>query len=164
MARLAIAAFFGILSVFATTAQAQEFDSTHGDWSVFTVSKGGSKICYMASAPVQNTGNFSNRGEPYALVTHRDANTDEISVSSGFPYKDGSKVRMEIDGSKFELFTKDELAWAYDSEQDSRMVKALKKGNRMTVRGTSPRDTYAIDTYSLRGVTAAYNKMKSLCK
>lgn len=163
MARLAFAGLLGILALTTTTAQAQEFDSTYGDWSVFTVSKGGSKICYMASAPVRNTGNFSNRGEPYALVTHRDADTDEISVSSGFPYKDGSKVRLEVDGNKFELFTKDELAWAYDSEQDSRIIKALKKGNRMTVRGTSPRDTYALDTYSLRGVTAAYNKMKSLC-
>jgi hypothetical protein len=117
----------------------------------------------MASAPVKNTGNFSKRGDPYALVTSRDASTDEFSTSSGYPYKDGTKVRLEIDGSRYELFTKDELAWAYDSDQDNRIVTELKKGNRMTVRGTSPKDTYSLDTYSLRGATAAYNKMKSLC-
>lgn len=147
----------------ASTASAQEFVSTHGDWSVFTISKGGNKVCYMASAPVKNTGNFSKRGEPYALVTHRSAQVDEISVSSGYPYKNGTKTRVDIDGSKYELFTKDEIAWAYDNDQDKRMVDELKKGTRMTVRGTSPKDTYSIDSYSLRGATAAYNKMKSLC-
>lgn len=152
-----------ILAVAAGAAQAQEFVSTHGDWSVFTINKGGSKVCYMASAPVKNSGNFSKRGEPYALVTSRSSTVDELSVSSGYPYKNGSKVRLEIDGTKFELFTKDELAWGFDSQQDSRMVEALKKGNRMTVRGTSPKDTFSLDTYSLRGATAAYNKMKSQC-
>lgn len=147
----------------AATANAQEFVSTHGDWSVFTINKGGSKVCYMASAPVKNTGNFSKRSDPYALVTSRNASTDEISVSSGYPYKDDTKARIEIDGTKFEMFTKDELAWAYDTAQDSRMVTAMKKGSRMTVRGTSPKNTYSLDTYSLRGATAAYNKMKSLC-
>ncbi|MCH2547855.1 MAG: invasion associated locus B family protein [Alphaproteobacteria bacterium] len=154
----------GILMVAASaSANAQEFVSTHGDWSVFTINKGGSKVCYMASAPVKNTGNFSKRGAPYALVTSRNASTDEFSASSGYPYKTGEKVRVEIDGTKFELFPKDELAWAYDIAQDSRMVTAMKKGNRMTVRGVSPKDTYSLDTYSLRGATAAYNKMKSMC-
>lgn len=163
--RTALMGFIAVIiaSGLAFPAQAQEFVSTHGDWSVFTINKSGSTICYMASAPVKNTGNFSKRGDPYALVTSRNATTDEISFSSGYPYKNSSKVRVEIDGTKFELFTKDDLAWAYDADQDARMVAALKKGNRMTVRGTSPKDTYSLDTYSLRGVTAAYNKMKSLC-
>lgn len=147
----------------ASAASAQEFVSTHGDWSVFTINKGGSKVCYMASAPVKNTGNFSKRGDPYALITSRGPSADEVSFSSGYPYKKDSQVRVEVDGTKFELFTRDELAWAYDSGQDNRMVTSLKKGNRMTVRGTSPKDTYSLDTYSLRGATAAYNKMKSLC-
>lgn len=155
----------GILTLAGTSAaSAQEFVSTHGDWSVFTISKGGSTVCYIASAPVQSTGNYSRRGEPYLLITHRSAPVDEVSTSSGYPYKDGTKVRVDIDGNKFELFTKEELAWAYDTDQDRKMVEAMKRGTRMTVRGTSPRDTYSIDTYSLRGVTAAYNKMKSLCK
>lgn len=152
-----------ILMVAASGAQAQEFVSTHGDWTVFTINKGGSKVCYMASAPVKSSGNFTSRGEPYALVTSRSASVDEFSTHSGYPYKTGTKVRVEIDGAKYELFTKEELAWAYDTEQDSRMVDALKRGNRLTVRGTSPKDTYSLDTYSLRGATAAYNKMKSSC-
>lgn len=148
----------------ASTASAQEFVSTHGDWSVFTISRGGSTVCYIASAPVKSTGNYSRRGDPYLLITHRSAAIDEVSTSSGYPYKNDTKASVNIDGSKYEMFTKNELAWAYDTDQDRAMVGAMKKGSRMTVRGTSPKDTYSIDTYSLRGVTAAYNKMKSLCK
>lgn len=147
-----------------TTAQAQEFVSTHGDWSVFTINSGASKTCYIASAPVKKAGNYSRRDDPYALITHRDANTDEVSVSSGYPYKDDSKVTVEVDGTKFEFFTKGELAWAYDAEQDKKLVNAMKKGSRMMVRGTSQIGTYSIDTYSLKGATAAYNKMKGLCR
>lgn len=149
---------------FCTPANAQEFVSKHGDWLVFTVQKGGSKVCYIASEPKKKTGNFSNRDEPYLLVTSRSADTDEVSVSSGYPYKVDSKVKVEIDSTKLEFFTKDSLAWAYDAKQDAQAVTAMKKGNRMTVRGTSQKDTFSLDTYSLAGITAAYNAMKAQCK
>lgn len=145
-------------------AAAQEFVSKHGDWLVFTVQKGGSKVCYIASEPVKKTGDFGNRSEPYLLVTSRNATTDEVSVSSGYPYKVDSKVKVEVDSNKFEFFTKDILAWAYDAKQDAQVVGAMKKGNRLTVRGTSQKDTFSLDTYSLKGVSAAYNAMKAQCK
>ncbi len=40
----------------------------------------------------------------------------------------------------------------------------MKRGSRMMVKGTSQLGTYSIDTYSLSGSTAAYNKMKGLCQ
>lgn len=164
MGKAGIRILMGVLALCAAfPAAAQEFVSTHGDWSVFTVSRGGNTVCYIASAPVSSTGNYTRRGDPYVLVTHRTQAVDEVSASSGYPYKDASKTRVDVDGRKFEMFTKEELAWAFDTDQDRAMVDAMKKGNRMTVRGTSPRNTYSIDTYSLRGITAAYNKMKSLC-
>lgn len=158
-------ALAGLLILTSTgTAQAQEFVATFGNWSVFTITQNTEKVCYIASAPVKEAGNYSKRGKPYALVTHRTATIDEVSVSSGYPYQADSKVKVEVDSKKSEFFTKGEIAWAYDQKQDADVVSAMKRGNRMTVRGTSPRGTYSIDTYSLKGITAAYNKMKSLCR
>lgn len=148
----------------ALPTAAQEFVSSHGNWHVFSVQKGGEKVCYIASEPTKSTGTFSNRGTPYLLVTSRNAKTDEVSVSSGYGYKVDSKVQIEVDNTKFDLFTKEDVAWAYDSAQDAQIVTAMKKGSRITVRGTSPKDTFSLDTYSLSGVTAAYNKMKASCK
>jgi invasion protein IalB len=151
-------------AVLAQPAAAQQFQSTHGNWSVFTYNEGGKRTCYIASAPTAKTGNYNQRGEPYLLVTHRSANADEISLSSGYPYKEKSEVAVTIDGKAFKLFTKQNLAWAYDVKQDSDMVASMKRGNRLQVRGTSQRGTFSDDTYSLSGFTAAYNKMKALCK
>lgn len=153
-----------VLAGIALPVAAQEFVSSHGNWHVFTVQKGGEKVCYIASEPTKSTGNFSNRGTPYLLITSRNATTDEVSSSSGYPYKVDSKVKIEVDNKKFDLFTKDDVSWAYDSAQDAQIVTAMKKGSRITVRGTSPKETFSLDTYSLNGVTAAYNKMKASCK
>lgn len=156
-----IAAAVFLLS--ASAAQAQEFVGTYGEWSVFTLKRGGNTICYVASAPVKNTGNFSRRSDPYFLVTHRSAAVDEASTSSGYPYKNKSTVTVNVDGKTWKFFTEGELAWAKDTDADRAVVAAMKKGSRMTVKGTSTKGTYSLDTYSLKGITAAYNKMKSLC-
>lgn len=147
----------------ATMAHAQEFVSTHGNWSVFSVNQGG-KVCYIASAPTGQSGNFSKRGDPYILVTHRSAAVDEVSVSSGYGYKAGEKVNVSVDGKNFGFFSKEEIAWAENEQQDAAIVTAMKKGNKMVVRGNSQRGTHSEDTYSLKGVSAAYQKMKSLCQ
>lgn len=149
---------------FASSAFAQEHVADHGKWAVFTLNQGGNKTCYIASAPIQKEGNYNKRGDAYVLVTHRSATTDEVSISAGYPFKEGSKAKVTVDGKNFEFFTKDELAWAYDEAQDADTVKAMKKGNKLSVRASSKKDSYSVDTYSLSGISAAYNQMKSLCQ
>ena len=150
--------------VLAPAAFAQEHVADHGKWAVFTLNQGGGKTCYIASAPIQKEGNYNKRGDAYVLVTHRSATVDEVSVSAGYPFKPDSKAKITVDGKSFEFFTKEELAWAYDEAQDAEVVKAMKKGNKLTVKGSSQKASYSDDTYSLNGISAAYNQMKSLCK
>lgn len=145
-------------------ANAQQLENTYKDWNVYTIKQHGKKICYIASGPVKKTGNYSRRGDPYVLVTHVSKGVDEVSTNSGYPYKKGVEVVANIDKRKFKMFTKDELAWAYDTPQDREMVKRMKAGIRMSVRGTSQKGTYSVDTYSLKGFTSAYNRMKRLCR
>ncbi len=152
------------LSGVAGCANAQELHKTHGDWKVFTYKKGSEKYCYVASVPTKKTGNYTKRGEPFLLVTYRPGTTDEVSVSSGYPYKAKSNVKMTIDKKAHKLFTQDERAWAYDAKQDATLIAAMKKGSAMEVRGTSKRGTYSSDNYSLRGITAALTDMTKRCK
>ena len=150
---------------FAPMANAQKLDSTHTAWSVYTIKKNGQKLCYMASAPTGKNGNYSQRDEPYFLVTHINSTTDEVSASSGYRYKNNTKPRIQIDGRKYRLsITQGELAWAKTSKLDKMLVSRMKKGAKMKVTGTSPKGTYSTDTYSLSGFSKAYKKMKSLCK
>lgn len=159
---LASVVFLGVFSV--QGAVAQQLDNTYTDWSVFTLNQSGKKVCYIASAPKQKAGNYNKRGEPYVLVTHIGPAVDEASASSGYPYKEGSEVQFAVGSQQFKMFTKGELAWAYDSSQDTNIVQNMKKGMDLTVKGTSARGTYSTDTYSLRGFSKAYDRMKALCK
>jgi hypothetical protein len=145
---------------FSLPVSAQQYDSSYKDWSVYT--HRGS--CYIGSAPVKQSGNYSRRGQPYILVVYRSKDLAEINISSGYPYKKKSDVKVTIDDDAYKLFTEKETAWAYDSGQDRKMVDAMMQGTRLTVRGTSQIGTWSEDQYSLMGFTAAITRMKSLCK
>jgi hypothetical protein len=99
------------------------------------------------------------------LVTNRpsDKVKGEVSVASGYVYKDGKDAEAEVDGKKFKLFTRGENAWAYDAGSDKAMVAALKAGRQLIVRGTSSRGTATTDTYSLSGFTAALAAIDKAC-
>ncbi|MCI5050071.1 MAG: invasion associated locus B family protein [Rickettsiales bacterium] len=152
------------IAAFSLSAKAQQLVSNHDAWRVFTIVQNGKKECYLASLPTKKRGNYTKRGEPYLLVTHKTGTTDEVSVSSGYPYKDKSEVTMTFGKDNYELFTKGELAWAYDTKADKQLVKEMMQGATLKVRGTSRKGTYSEDSYSLKGFTAAHRKMKQTCK
>ena len=143
---------------------AQQLLETSGDWRIFSAPVDGRTLCYAASIPTGKAGNYSKRDEPFLMVTSRSAGVDEVSVSSGYPYKEGSEVTVTIDGKAFSLFTRGDRAWAFDEAQDNRMIAAMIKGSSLTAKGTSPRGTYSQDTYSLRGFTKAHQRLKALCR
>lgn len=148
----------------SSPSSAQQLVANYNAWRVFTVNQDGQKLCYLASLPTKKRGNYSKRDEPYLLVTHKDANIDEISVSSGYKYKNKKDVVVNFGKKTFNLFTKGELAWAYDSKSDMAIVKDMMAGARMEVKGTSWKGTHSTDSYSLKGFTAAHRRMKKECK
>ncbi len=157
---------FGLMGLWAVGVSAAEpkLLGTFGDWRLFQYDASQGNVCYIASVPVQTAGTYKQRSTPFAMVTQRSAGVDEVSISSGYPYKDNSKVAVSIGSQKYEMFIKDDRAWAYDASQDNRMVGAMVKGSSMTARGTSRKDTFSLDTYSLKGITQAHREMKARCR
>ncbi len=135
------------------------------DWTAYTFTENGNKVCYMASAPKEAKGNYDRRGDIFVLITHRpaDKTRDVVSVVAGYSYKADSDVRVDIDGKNHTLFTHGERAWARDSATDRRLVDAMRSGRKMVVRGTSERGTATTDTYSLSGFTAAHQAITKAC-
>lgn len=136
-----------------------------GDWTSYFLTEGGNKVCYMVSKPVKAEGNYTNRGEIFALITHRPSeNTKDVfSYITGYTYKSGSDATVTIDGKKYVLFTQDDTAWAPDADADSRLADAIRAGSRMVVKGTSSRGTLTTDTYSLKGSSSAYDAISKEC-
>jgi len=138
-----------------------------GVWSAYTYKEGGKLTCYMYSEPITESGNFKKRGDPHIMVTRRRGTemAEEVSVTSGYPYKKNSKIKLNIDGRKFEFgfFIKNEHAWSDDAKEDEAVVKAMRRGNKLTVRGTSRKGTYSLDTYSLKGFTKNHKAIVKAC-
>lgn len=138
---------------------------TYDDWLTYIFIENGNKVCYMVSKPTKEEGDYSRRGEVFALVTHRpsEKTRDVVSFISGYTFKSASNVEVKVAGETFSLFTQDDTAWAADAATDSKLVDAIKKGSNMIMRGTSSRGTKTKDTFSLKGSSKAYKRITDEC-
>jgi hypothetical protein len=155
-----------VLTAGSAAAQSPQFLGSFRDWNVYRFEDGDQAICYMASEPKKQEGNYTRRGSPAVLVTRRPGPraVDEVSVQPGYSYLDGSEVQVEVDRNRrFMLFTRGEHAWTKSEDADQALIRAMRGGTDMTVRGTSTRNTFSLDTYSLLGFTAAYEAMIAAC-
>src|SRR5262245_9622160 len=115
---------FGLVIVCGLSAQALAAEprllQTYGDWDAYAFEEGNSKVCYMAAKPKKDEGNYKSRGDIHALITHRpgEGTRNVFSYISGYSYKPATDASIDIDGKKFVLFTKDDTAWALNSETD----------------------------------------------
>ncbi len=156
----------GVAAAPPVGAQPPQALGSYRDWHAYAFdAEADGRICYVASVPTKQEGNYSRRGNPAVLVTRRPGGEgiDEVSVQPGYSYLGGSEVTVKIGDETFTLFTQGEHAWARTPEEDRRLIEAMKRGSDMAVRGTSPRNTYSDDTYSLRGFTRAYEAMVAAC-
>jgi hypothetical protein len=136
-----------------------------GNWisSVLQTKKG--KICFVHGEPSKSSGKYKRRGRTYLQVTHRPKEKilDEFSITAGYPYKKESEITAEIDGQKRKLFTSGGSAWSYSAKEDRALVKAMRGGRQLVIRGVSALGTVTTDRYSLMGFTTAYIASKNAC-
>ena len=134
-----------------------------GDWEAYRDPREG--FCYAGSKPTKQEGRYTQRGDAFVLVTHRpkEKSFDVISFDAGYVYKDGAEVIVTVGPQSFTLFGQGEQAWARDAAGDAQLVKAMRTGSTLVVKGTSSRGTPTTDTYSLKGVSAALDAINKAC-
>lgn len=167
--RLTFGKLFICSVALSISAMAQASEPTkigdHGDWSSYFFMEGGNKVCYMVSQPKKEEGNYSQRGDVFALITHRPAENSRnvFSYISGYTYELGSEVTVSIGSQNFKLFTQKDSAWAPDDSMDNRITDAVRQGNSIVVKGVSSRGTKTTDTFGLSGSSAAYKAISTEC-
>lgn len=138
-----------------------------GRWSAYAFEENGGKVCYMAAKPATAVTEPKGRarGDIVALITHRPAEGTKnvFSYMSGYGYKKGSDVQLSIDNQKFSLFTQNDMAWAADGSADTAIANAIRKGDKMVVKGESSKGTKTTDTFSLSGSTKAHEAINKEC-
>lgn len=143
--------------------------ATETDWSVFV--EDNPKECWGVSSPKETVN--TRDGEPVSVkrsdillfVTFRPGQAGgETSFTGGYPFAPGSTVSMDVDGTKFEMVTDGEWAWAATTEADATILEALKKGASAVLTAKSAKGTQTKDTFSLRGFTAAMTEAGDRCQ
>lgn len=169
MNRRSFAAALGTLVVLGAAdsfAAAPKVLGTHNDWQTYLLVEGNRRVCYMASVPQKKMPEGAKRGEVLAFVTHRpaDKEMDVVNFHVGYTLKSNTEVRVAVTGDKsYNLFTKADTAWTKSAPDDKALVQSMMKGSSMTVSGESDRGTKTVDTYSLRGFSAAYKEITKAC-
>lgn len=137
------------------------------DWGAYVNESEGQKTCFVISQPTSQRMEPAGRrrGPGFFFVSFRpnDSVAEEISVAFGYPLAADS-TRAVIGSETFTLFAKDESAWIQNTADSPRLVNAMRAGSSMEVFGESSRGTKTVDTYSLRGVTAALNRAAQECQ
>ena len=136
------------------------------DWDAIAYKDGSRSGCYIMSTPKSEKGNYTRRGDVYILVSlGPKMETGIVTLHAGYPFQEDSEVNVNIDGKGQTLLTSNEIAWAYDGE-DQAFIERMRIGKKMVVVGFSKRGTKTTDTYSLFGFTQAYETIlkHSRCK
>jgi hypothetical protein len=134
-------------------------------WSAYTSEDKTGKVCYLVGLPQKSEPSGSGRKLPTAMVTHRPVEkiANVVSFVEGYALKEGSEVALDVSGSKFQLFTKDDSAWARTADLDKTIVTALAKGKQAVVKGVPQKGPPTTDTYPLAGFAKALALIDKAC-
>jgi Invasion associated locus B (IalB) protein len=166
--RLAVLAAITFASSMANAQESTNRVATMTDWNVFT--EDDPKECWGVSKPKETVNSRDGqpvsvrRGDILLFVTFRPGKPGEISFTGGYPFAGGSTVEVAIDGQPYQLFTDGEWAWPGSAEDDAALLAALKGGTTAVMTARSGKGTQTVDTFSLRGFTAAMEDAGKRCQ
>ncbi len=165
--RYVLAGLALIVSTSMASAQGagQKLLGQFNDWSAYQATTDKGKLCFIISQPTKREPAGLNRDPAYFFITHRPGDNvrNEISVQVGFPLREGSTADTVVGSDKFSLITQNDRAWS-NGQDDSKLVAAMRRGANVTVTSVSGRGNQTKDTYSLRGISAALDKINQECK
>ena len=121
--------------------------------------------CYIGSSPIKSDlPDTKKRGENYILV-YKIIGSEEniIQIEAGYKYNLDKKINVKIDNANYDFYSTEdssETAWTND---DNKVIFAMKKGLELTLTGESARGTITNDVYTLKGFTNAVNQLNQDC-
>jgi len=153
--------FLGLFLSIFTLLSHQVLSLEKGKWSYVKTDE----YCYIGSlATSSDLSPEKNRGDFYILV-YKNIGSPEIvvQIEAGYDYKVGPEINVKIDQTNYIFYTTEDLPSAAWTNDDKKVIFAMKKGLDLIVTGESSRGTITNDTYTLKGFTASYNKLAEDC-
>ena len=139
-----------------------------GTWGAYTATPNGKKVCFALAKPASSKTNPPNRPRDpaYAFVSTRPAEkvVNEVSIMIGYAVKPGSESTLEVGGASYAMYTQGDGLWIKNAAEEERMVEAMRKAADVTVKGVSAKGTETTDTFSLKGLAQALDRISQDCR
>jgi hypothetical protein len=139
-----------------------------GTWGAYTAMPNGKKVCFALAKP--SSSRTTPAGRPrdpaYAFISTRPAEkvVNEVSIMIGYQLKPGSESALEVGGARYAMYTQGDGLWIKNAAEEERMVEALRKAADVTVKGTSAKGTETSDTFALKGLAQALDRLAQDCR
>jgi hypothetical protein len=138
-----------------------------GTWGAYTATPNGKKVCFALAKPSSSKTNPPNRPRDpaYAFVSTRPAEkvTNEVSIMIGYQLKPGSESTLEVGGNHYAMYTQGDGLWIKNAAEEERMVDAMRRAPDVVVKGVSAKGTETSDTFSLKGLAQALDRLAQDC-
>jgi hypothetical protein len=139
-----------------------------GTWGAYTATANGKKVCFALAKPTTSKTNPPNRPRDpaYAFVSTRPAEkvVNEVSVMIGYALKPGSESTVDVGGASYAMYTQGDGLWIKNAAEEERLVDAMRKSADAVVKGVSAKGTETTDTFSLKGLAQALDKIAQDCR
>jgi invasion protein IalB len=139
-----------------------------GTWGAYTATPNGRKVCFALAKPTTSKTNPPGRPRDpaYAFVSTRPAEkvVNEVSVMIGYQLKPGSESTLEVGGARYAMYTQGDGLWIKNAAEEERMVDAMRKAADVVVKGVSAKGTETSDTFSLKGLAQALDRLAQDCR
>jgi hypothetical protein len=140
----------------------------YGEWGAYTASPGGKKVCFAIAKPTssQTTPPDRPRNPVYIFISSRPAEkvSNEISIIVGYPFKPGTEASAAVGSTSYALYTQQDGAWIKNAAEEAQMVDAMRAGQSAVIKGVSAKGTQSSDTFSLKGLAQALDRVGQECK
>ena len=147
--------------IFIVSVSGNVFALEKGSW---TLTKD-NDWCYIGSLPIKSDlAETKKRGENYILV-YKIIGSDEniVQVEAGYKYNLDKDILVKIDNTSFKFYSTEDSSETAWTDDDKKVIYAMKKGLDLKLVGESAIGTITNDTYTLKGFTAAINKLNKDC-
>ncbi len=153
--------FLAIFSSIYLIISFPAFSLEEGKWNFVKTDE----YCYIGSLAIEtDLSSDKKRGDYYILVYKNIGNPETIiQIEAGYDYKLDSKINVQIDKGDYEFYTTKDIQDVAWTEEDNKVIYAMKKGLKLKVTGESSRGTITNDIYTLDGFTVSFNKLIEDC-
>ncbi len=164
------ATLFALALVFSAPALAQaqtdpQFRGEYTDWRVFTRETEQGRVCYALSRPTDSAPRNHEHGNVYFLVSSWQSGIveEQPSLLVGYELRPSSPPEIRIGSSSYDMFVDGQESFLDDLDDEARAIRSMERGSVMRVTGTTSEGVATAYEFSLRGVTAAIQRVGALC-